>query len=147
MSQVRMPPFVEEWPDTLESLMNLSVQNRPSFDFAIAKMVEAEIQERKGRKTEMFLKISKLCYHVMIEDVACGVERNFTTEQLAVLADCSFIRRHENLLIQGKCGCGKTFLECALGRQACSMGFRTVYLNMNRLVEKITLSKTVPSLK
>lgn len=141
MSQVRMPPFVEEWPDTLESLMNLPVQNRPSFNFAIAKMVEAEIQERKGRKTEMFLKISKLCYHVMIEDVACGVERNFTTEKLAVLADCSFIRRHENLLIQGKCGCGKTFLACALGRQACSMGFRTVYLNMNRLVEKITLSK------
>lgn len=147
MSQVRMPPFGEEWPDTLESLMNLPVQNRLSFDFAIAKMVEAEIQERKGRKTEMFLKISKLCYHVMIEDVACGVERNFTTEQLAVLADCSFIHRHENLLIQGKCGCGKTFLACALGRQACSMGFRTVYLNMNRLVEKITLSKTVPSLK
>lgn len=126
---------------TLESLMNLPVQNRPSFDFAIAKMVEAEILERKERKTEMFLKTSKLCYHAMIEDVACGIERNFTAEQLAVFADCSFIRRHENLLIQGKCGCGKTFLACALGRQACTMGFRTVYLNMNRLVEKITLSK------
>lgn len=127
--------------DTLESLMNLPVQNRPSFDFAIAKMVEAEILERKERKTEMFLRTSKLRYHAMIEDVACGVERNFTAEQLAVLADCSFIRRHENLLIQGKCGCGKTFLACALGRQACTMGFRTVYLNMNRLVEKITLSR------
>lgn len=126
---------------TLESLMNLPVQNRPSFDFAIAKMVEAEILERKERKTEMFLKTSKLCYHAMIEDVACGIERNFTAEQLAVFADCSFIRRHENLLIQGKCGCGKNFLACALGRQACTMGFRTVYLNMNRLVEKITLSK------
>lgn len=44
---MRMPPFVEEWPDTLESLMNLPVQNRPSFDFAIAKMVEAEIQKEK----------------------------------------------------------------------------------------------------
>ena len=59
--------------DTLESLMNLPVHNRPSFDFAIAKMVEAEILERKERKTEMFLKTSKLRYHAMIEDVACGV--------------------------------------------------------------------------
>lgn len=125
--------------DTLESLMNLPVQNRPSFDFVIAKMVEAEILERKERKTKMFLKTSKLRYHAMLEDVACGVERNLTAEQLAALADCSF--RHENLLIQGKCGCGKTFLACALGRQACIMGFRTVYLNMNRLVERITLSK------
>ena len=29
--------------NTLESLMTLPVQSRPSFDFAIAKMVEAEI--------------------------------------------------------------------------------------------------------
>ena len=127
--------------NTLESLMTLPVQSRPSFDFAIVKMVEAEILERKERKTEMFLKTSKLRYSAMIEDVACGAERNITTEQLATLADCSFIRRHENLLIQGKCGCGKTFLACAIGRQACTLGFRTVYLNMNRLIEKITLSK------
>ena len=127
--------------NTLESLMTLPVQSRPSFDFAIAKMVEAEILERKERKTEMFLKTSKLRYSAMIEDVACGAERNITTEQLAALADCSFIRRHENLLIQGKCGCGKTFLACAIGRQACTLGFRTVYLNMNRFIEKITLSK------
>ena len=127
--------------DTLESLMALPVQSRPSFDFAIAKMVEAEILERKERRTEMFLKTSKLRYSAMIEDVACGSERNFTAEQLASLADCSFIRRHENLLIQGKCGCGKTFLACAIGRQACTLGFRTVYLNMNRFIEKITLAK------
>ena len=127
--------------DTLESLMALPVQSRPSFDFAIAKMVEAEILERKERRTEMFLKTSKLRYSATIEDVACGSERNFTAEQLASLADCSFIRRHENLLVQGKCGCGKTFLACAIGRQACTLGFRTVYLNMNRFIEKITLAK------
>ena len=114
--------------DTLESLMALPVQSRPSFDFAIAKMVEAEILERKERRTEMFLKTSKLRYSAMIEDVACGSERNLTAEQLASLADCSFIRRHENLLVQGKCGCGKTFLACAIGRQACTLGFRTCLL-------------------
>jgi UDP-N-acetylmuramate dehydrogenase len=64
----------------------------------------------------MFLKTSKLRYSAMIEDVACGAERNITTEQLAALADCSFIRRHENLLIQGKCGCGKTFLAYAVSK-------------------------------
>ena len=56
--------------DTLESMMALPVQSRPSFDFAIAKMVEAEILERKERRTELFLKTSKLRYSAMIEDVA-----------------------------------------------------------------------------
>ena len=46
-------------------------------------------------------KLSKLRYTALIEGIICGTDRNFTNENLASLSDCSFIRRHENLLIQG----------------------------------------------
>lgn len=124
-----------------EAALSLPVQNRPSLELAVAQMVEAEAQDRRDRKTAMFLKISKLRYTALIEDIICGADRNFTREDLAAIADCSFIRRHENLLIQGKCGCGKSFLACAIGRQACILGYRTRYLNMNSFVEKVALSK------
>lgn len=126
---------------SLETIINLPVQARPTLELAIARMVEAELQDRRDRKTEMFLKTSRLRYTALLEEVICGTDRNFTKEDLAVLSDCSFIRRHENLLIQGKCGCGKSFLACALGRQACILGYRTVYLNMNSFVEKVAISK------
>lgn len=126
---------------SFESIVNLPVQNRPTLELAIAKMVEAENQDRRDRKTEMYLKTSRLRYTALIEDVICGTDKNFTKEDLASLADCSFIRRHENLLIQGKCGCGKSFLACAIGRQACVLGYRTAYLNMNSFVEKVAMSK------
>lgn len=126
---------------SFESIINLPVQNRPTLELAIAKMVEAENQDRRDRKTEMYLKTSRLRYTALIEDVICSTDRNFTKEDLASLADCSFIRRHENLLIQGKCGCGKSFLACAIGRQACVLGYRTAYLNMNSFVEKVAMSK------
>ena len=54
------------------------------------------------RKTAMYLKISKLRYTALLEDVICGTDRNFTKDDLAAIADCAFIRRHENLLIQRK---------------------------------------------
>ena len=126
---------------SLEAVMSLPVQNRPTLETAIARMVEAEQQDRRDRKTEMYLKTSRLRYTALLEDVICGADRNFTKEDLAALSDCSFIRRHENLLIQGKCGCEKSFLACALGRQACILGYRTVYLNMNSFVEKVAISK------
>lgn len=126
---------------SLEAVMTLPVQNRPTLELAIARMVEAEQQDRRDRKTEMYLKTSRLRYTALLEDVICGADRNFTKEDLAALSDCSFIRRHENLLIQGKCGCGKSFLACALGRQACILGYRTAYLNMNSFVEKVAISK------
>ena len=126
---------------SLEAIMTLPVQNRPTLELAIARMVEAEQLDRRDRKTEMYLKTSRLRYTALLEDIICGADRNFTKEDLAALSDCSFIRRHENLLIQGKCGCGKSFLACALGRQACILGYRTVYLNMNSFVEKVAISK------
>ena len=58
-----------------------------------------QVQDRRDRKTAMYLKISKLRYTALLEDVICGTDRNFTKDDLAAIADCAFIRRHENLLI------------------------------------------------
>lgn len=60
--------------------------------------------------------------------------------------DCTFIDRAENLLIDGKTGCGKSFLACAVGRQACFMGHRVEYFSMNKFVERIALAKLDGSL-
>ena len=41
---------------------------------------------------------------------------------MANLAQGEWLRRGQNLLITGPCGCGKTYLACALGYQACQQG-------------------------
>lgn len=108
--------------------------HKPSKTTGKSRMDVFESEERLSL-------ISKLRYTALMEDVICGPERNFTKDDLTAISDCSFIRRHENLLIQGKCGCSKSFLACTIGRQACMLGYRTLYLNMNSFVEKIALSK------
>lgn len=45
---------------SFEAMTSLPVQNRPSLEVAISKMVDAEVQDRRDRKTAMYLKISKL---------------------------------------------------------------------------------------
>lgn len=107
----------------------------------VGKMAEAELFYRNQRRTEMYLKTRKLRYNAIMEEVICSAERNFTKDQLLALSDCSFINKAENLLIEGKTGCGKSYLACALGRQACYLGYRVEYFSMNKFVEKIALSK------
>lgn len=127
--------------EAFKGMLSLPVQDRPSLEMAVAKMAESEILNRNQRRTEMYLKTSKLRYSAVLEDVACSADRNLGKETLLALSDCSFIARAENLLVTGKTGCGKSFLACALGRQACFMGYRVEYYSMNRFIEKISLAK------
>lgn len=124
-----------------KSMQSLPVSEWPSIDLFAARMAEAERQYRNTKKTEMYLKTSKLRYNSMLEDVYCSNERNLTKDTLMQLMDCSFIGRAENILIDGKTGCGKSFLACALGRQACFMGYRVEYFSMNKFIERIALAK------
>ena len=67
---------------------------------------------------------------------------NLTKAQWSTLLEGTFIQQGENILITGATGCGKSMIGCALGYQACMLGIKTRYFNMNRLIEAIAMSKT-----
>lgn len=124
-----------------EAVLGLPVNSQPDAHQLIAQLAQHETESKQQRRTEMYLRLSKLRYAAMLEEVKCSSERNLPPEKLSLLADCSWIDKAENILITGATGCGKSFLACALGRQACSLGYKTLYLNMNRLIEKVMLSR------
>lgn len=123
------------------AVLELPVQSQPSINQFIARLAEAEIQSRAEKRTALYLRQSKLRYDAILEQVHCNPERNLSQEKLMMIADCGFIDRAVNLLITGATGCGKSFLACAIGRQACTLGYRTLYFGINRFLENISLSK------
>ena len=107
----------------------------------IAQLIQAELLSRNNERTAYYLRLAKLRLPAVAEQVECSTTRNFTKQQLATLLEGHYLRQGENILITGATGCGKSYLACALGHQACIQGYKTTYLNMNRLIEKITLAK------
>lgn len=124
-----------------ESVLQLSTHQQPEAHQLIAQMCDAEKQSRVHYKTQFFLKLSKLRYAATIEELSFTKDRNLTKEQVLQLSDCSYLDRAENILISGATGSGKSFLACALGHQACVMGYKTLYLNLNRFTEKLMTAK------
>ncbi len=124
-----------------ESVLQLSTNQQPEAHTMLAQLCDAEQQNRVHSKTQFFLKLSKLRYAAMLEEISFTKDRNLPKEQILQLADCSYLDRAENILISGATGSGKSFIACAFGHQACVMGYKTLYLNLNRFTEKLMMAK------
>ena len=132
---------LEGMAESFDATMALPIQKRPGIERAVEKMIESEVCMRDRKLSERLIKAAKLRYNVYIENITCSTARNLTEAQLGELADCSFVRRGENLLITGLTGCGKSYLACALGRQACTLGLSTMYLSMNHFADELSKAK------
>lgn len=124
-----------------QGVLSLPFDQHPDGHELLALLAEAETQHRSFERTKLYLKLSKLRFSARLEQVNCTPERNLDKRQIAAMADCQFIERAENILITGATGCGKSYIACAIGHQACLMGYKTHYFNLNRFVERITLSR------
>jgi DNA replication protein DnaC len=127
--------------EVYEAILSMPSHELPTIHELMLRLIQSEKQNRSEKQTKMYLKFSNIRYDAILDSVQCSQQRNITKDQLYYFADASFIRKNENILITGPTGSGKSYLACAIGRQACSMGFKTLYLNMNRFLERVTTAK------
>ena len=59
---------------------------------------------------------------------------------MAQLAGCQWIHGHQNVILTGATGCGKTWLACALGNAACRQGLSVAYVRTPRLFEELRIA-------
>lgn len=137
MQALRLQGMYQAYKSQLDLPLNQQLESHEMM----AMLLQTEQQYRSNEKTSYYLKLAKLRQNATLEEVECNEKRNISRTQLAKMAEGSWIRNGDNILITGATGCGKSFLACALGHQACLLGYKTVYMNMNRLIEKINLSK------
>jgi DNA replication protein DnaC len=114
-----------------------------SLDFGdrLALLVDRESAERDSNRLRLRLKQAKLRLTATIEDVDFRHSRGLDKSLLFALASCKWIREHDNVIITGPTGVGKSYLACALAHKACREGFRALYLRAPRLFDDLSLAK------
>lgn len=124
-----------------ETLLSLPTHRQEDAHTILALMCQAEQEYRSDKQTQRLLKAGKLRYRANLEEIICSPERGLTKETLLQLAEGHYLEKGQNILIHGQTGTGKSFLACALGRSACLMGYKTLYLSMNRFLETLAQSR------
>ena len=124
-----------------EAILKQPVHQQPEPHTLIGLLAEAEAGYRVHQRTQIYLRLSRLRYNASPEQINCSPGRGITKEMLTTLSDGTFIEKAENLLITGATGCGKSYLACAMGRNACLLGHKTLYYAMNRFIEALAAAR------
>ena len=86
-----------------------------AFEERLGLLLEREGLHRENRRLTRLLQQAELKERAALEDLDYRSRQGLDRSQLASLASCEWIRAHQNLLIHGATGCGKTYLGACPG--------------------------------
>jgi DNA replication protein DnaC len=105
-------------------------------------MLDREITCRADRRLTNRLANAKLRFvDACIENIDFTAHRGIDRRNILSLAQGAWLKAHENLIITGLTGTGKTWLGCAFGRQAARLDHSVLYLRIPRLFEDLGLAR------
>jgi DNA replication protein DnaC len=93
----------------------------------LSNLIEDELSVRKDRLLNRRLKQAQFPYLKTIDDFDFGFNNSINNTQIKQLASAAFVANHENVLLIGPPGVGKTHLAVAFGMEAIHKGFNVLY--------------------
>lgn len=125
---------LNECVDTLE-MQEMDRETRQlSFDERLQLIIDYLYQEKFNKRVSGLIKRSKL--RIQEADMASiHYEKSEIDRQtIQELATCNYITHRQNVIFQGFTRSEKTYLACALGKEACKQEIRTRYIRFPDLL-------------
>lgn len=111
-----------------------------SFEERLGMLVDREAQDRANRRLERNLRAAKLRTASCVEDIDFRHPRGLDRNVVLNLASAQWVAGHQNLLIVGPTGVGKTFIACALAQAAVRAGNTSLYMRAPRMFDGLAIA-------
>jgi len=113
-----------------------------SRDEWLGLMLDREVAMRADKRVRNRLASARLRFpEACIEDIDFAAPRGLDRRNTIALAQGEWLKAHENLIVTGKTGTGKSWLACAFGRQAARLDHSVLYARVPRLFEDLALAR------
>ena len=107
----------------------------------LALLLEREISYRHDKRLAARLRYARLRHHAAVEDVDYRTVRGLDRALFQKLSDGQWIDDHDNLILCGPTGVGKSWLASALGHRACRDNRSVLYQRIPKLFADLALAR------
>lgn len=107
----------------------------------LAFLLEREMSYRHDRRLAARLRYAKLRHHAAVEDVDYRATRGLDRSLFQKLSTGDWINSHDNLILCGPTGVGKSWLASALGHRACRDNRSVLYQRVPKLFAELALAR------
>ncbi len=110
-------------------------------------LLDREVAYRQDKRMGARLRHAKLRHQAAPEDIDYRAPRGLDRHLVQELLKGSWLEAHENLIISGPTGVGKSWLGCAIAHKACRDNRSVLYVRAPKLFDdqsKTKLSKEPP---
>ena len=108
-----------------------------AFEERLSLLVDHEMNQRRTNRINRLRKQARLRLSATPEELSYGNGRGLDKSRMADLLAGGYLNHHQNIIITGATGGGKTYVACALAEQACRQSIRARYWRLPRLNEHL----------
>ena len=106
-----------------------------SFSDRFQQLTDSVYQQKYDAKVEMLIKGARFRLpHADVHDVFYHKDRPIDRNLINELATCQYVAVKKSIVLQGYTSSGKTYLACALGKEACRRHYKTRYVRIPDLL-------------
>jgi DNA replication protein DnaC len=139
LKAMRLSGMAEYFENITDTTGNNGILTGPEM---VKMAVDWEYERRRDSKLHRLRKHAGLAQSdADIADIKAMPGRTVDAELISRLAVGSYLQKHQDVILQGPTGAGKTYVACALGNKACQQYHTVLYLPAGELLDRITIAE------
>lgn len=123
--------------EMLDAISQEAESDKSSYLAFLDHLLEEEVAAKDGRRVQTAMKTAGLPSAKTIEEYDFSFHPHLDKKMVMDLFDLTFIDKHENVVLLGPPGVGKTHLAISLAIKACHHGFKVYFTTMETLIRKL----------
>lgn len=126
--------------DAFHTQLETTDASQLGFEERFGLLVDQQWLWKENRALARRLRFAHLKERGVIEDIDYQHPRGLDRKLMRTLASSEWVRQHQNLLLLGPTGIGKSWLGCALAQKACRDGFSVLHKRTSELFRELSVA-------